>query len=944
MHGSDGAGRSQGAVFHGGCSRAMSWLPPSSEGKQLFGIGIITVMLTLVLLGAWHYMAALRVHNETDIRNQASVLASSLANVDAATASKIIASVDGRMVSLGGPLEAVLVQGERGTVLASGTPDDVGKPYETAEARIHSRWSSAALGKAPAGENTLYVFAPSSNASEAASRLSVAFAASLLLGLLFIPFFFLLNRSYVAPVHRLAEANRAALGKPGNIVPAASFPPGDLRDVVTHRNQVLETLKVKEEALGRRTSDMEALYEYSQKVGLSREAPDIPDLALTFLSRSVDYDMAAMLVFTDMQRSLNMRSRGPISEMLAADVERLAVDAHYEKSGILLEGEKLDTAHSIADVRAAKLDGKFKSLHWAPITVERKQVGILGFMALPDKHFSTDAVRFLNILAQNTSLALEKLHVMRIEETQRFRNVLEHLAEGVVLVRQGGDWALATGPTREFHAIICGPDAAGTTEHSRQCPIGLLGLDVFHSQNSITREIARDERTFILNGTFVRSSTAGEQGAVISIRDVTEERTTQQQLFQASKLASLGELAAGVAHEVNNPLTGILGFTELLMSREDISPETYESLQDIHALARRTAQITMDLLIFARVQREGGFQPVDLRGVVDDTIKLLETGYRNLNLELVAEMGNGETPLYAVGDQNKIQQIVLNLAQNAKDAITMSGKGSRIVFRGYRQKEEMVVEVEDDGPGIPDRVRAKIFEPFFTTKPVGKGTGLGLAIVNRIVEEHKGKLVVDSDEGRGTRFRITLPAATAEAIAKMPPPTVDPRQRAAPPVPRGAAARASVREGDELLQPPRPSSPTEAPAEVGKGTVLVLDDEDTVLKFVTRTLERDGLVVHSTSDPEEAMALIGEHQPDLLLLDFRMPDMTGEELYRQVVDSNPSWANRVVFLTGDATGDEIQGFLKQTGAPALTKPIGIRDLRDFVQKKLAEVRGVPPVV
>jgi len=211
---------------------------------------------------------------------------------------------------------------------------------------------------------------------------------------------------------------------------------------------------------------------------------------------------------------------------------------------------------------------------------------------------------------------------------------------------------------------------------------------------------------------------------------------------------------------------------------------------------------------------------------------------------------------------------------------------------------------------------------------VGKGTGLGLSIVNRIVEEHKGKLVLDSEEGKGTTFCIFLPAASDDEVAKMP------KRAEAPPV------RAAV-------QPAPPPPAPVAPPSNGSlcsdraTCIVVLDDEDTVLKFLQRTLQKDGVVVHTTSDPDEAFELIVSHRPQLLFLDFRMPEVTGEEFYNRVVGHEARMAGRIIFLTGDATGDEIQGFLKATGAPALTKPIGIRDLREFVEKKLAELPGAP---
>lgn len=958
----------------------MQWLPPSAEGKQLVGFGLASVLVGFIIITLLQFLAATR-----NAELQARELLQSRAVGLAAWLEKNpgLPPMRERIVELKDfmPHAEVYVADDAGTIVAATRADLAGQRWHASLPGVAHAWVVDAPCRAVDFSGTVHIVSRQQG-TPPGTVILFSLGACVVSLLICLPFFFRLTRDWLVPVHAIAECDRRRADPQSGqreVLEPSAVPSGDLREVVTHRNILLDTLTQTQEALSRRTSDMEVLYEFSREVGLSREAPHLPGLALAYLARSVDYHVACMLVFHEGQYSLTVRSRASLSELLAAEVEHVTLESYYEKSGVLIDGSNVATTSVVGDVRAPRLEGRVRSAHWSAITVERKQVGVIGMMTLGERSFSTDAVRLLNILAQNTSLALEKLHVMRIEETQRFRNVLENLDEGVVLVRNTGEWALATGTARSFHADICGAEASGTALHSRECPIGLLGLDVFHGGQPITREITRQERTFILQGTFVRSSAAGEQGAVISIRDVTEERATQQHLFQASKLASLGELAAGVAHEVNNPLTGILGFTELLLARDDLPDEVSGTLQDIHSLARRTTQITMDLLIFARVQREGGFRAVDVRPVIRDTVKLIETSYRNLNLDLVEEMGPDDGPLLALGDRGKIQQVVMNLAQNAKDAVTMSARGSRITFRCYRRGDEIVIEVEDDGPGIPDRIRSRILEPFFTTKPVGKGTGLGLAIVSRLVEEHKGRLAIDTEDGRGTCFRISLPAASStvepegdDAAGTLSASVQHPLQvsgvvsLASSPAPTEvgliplAGAGAAGRPQPETVLPPPPvpvpapvadpvASSTPAPGSAShvapakpkktvvphRGCLVVLDDEETVLKFIARALQSDGWQVHVTTHPDEAMALITEHRPDMLFLDFRMPHITGEEFYRLVVASDARWARRVVFLTGDASGDEIQGFLRETGAPALSKPIGIKDLRSFVVERLA---------
>ncbi len=964
--------------------REARWLtkcvPASSEGKRLFVLGLLSVVA--VVAGSAFVFALLSWRAIT-------LNASESLEQDAASLARLLPAT--QHLATPSPYLNTYRVGwicdPRGTVCDSSRADLLGQKCHDVAPMLESSWHCAALiGRATRGSDVLYLAMPDPGPSSFRSTFASALGYGLLLLLLMIPFFHRLGARWVGPIEMILAAEGPSLES--RLIPPPSIPLGLVRHIAIHRNLRIEALKAKEDALLQRSQGLEALYELSRQLGLSRLAPDVPNLTLSFLSRVLEYDAACMVAYTDKQCTLTIRQNTPLSELLEGQVEELALNALYDRTGILLDSKT--TERTIADPTAPRVEGKVRSSQWAPLNVNGRIAGLLGIIGLRDRIFAPEAVRMLGLVAQNCSLALDKLALQRMEETQRFQNVLEHLAEGVVLLRRSGEWALATGPARELHRQICGtasePVPHESIDHSRECPIGLLGLDVFHSGTPIRRELTRNHRTFILGGTFVQSSAAGEHGAVVSVRDVTDERATQQKLFQASKLASLGELAAGVAHEVNNPLTGILGFTELLLARSDLTAPVAESLQEILLLARRTNQITMDLLLFARVQREGGFRPFDVRATVRDTIKLFTTSYRGLRLRLVAELGDERERLLALGDQGKLLQVVMNLAQNAKDAILMGERGSTLSFRTGRHDDNIWIEIEDDGPGIPDEVRSRIFEPFFTTKPIGKGTGLGLAIVSRIIEEHKGKLTIDTEVGRGTLFHIDLPSAPADAeVAPMeslqllripsdedwqcdtvsPPPlesvgseemVVTLRGEASqleerrtplahPPFPRGRAespAEASNPSGP--VSNPKASAATAAsppasprmgvPAPNSHGKVLVLDDEVTVLKFLTRALQVDGFEVFATSDPDEALRLISEHNPDLLFLDYRMPTLTGEEFYHLVVSQKPDLGRHIVFLSGDTSGSDMQSFLQHTGAPALSKPIGVRELRSFVSRMM----------
>lgn len=248
-----------------------------------------------------------------------------------------------------------------------------------------------------------------------------------------------------------------------------------------------------------------------------------------------------------------------------------------------------------------------------------------------------------------------------------------------------------------------------------------------------------------------------ENGELIhTVGDITAQKKAQEELILASHLASIGEMAARIAHEVNNPLSVVIGFSDLVASTEEVPTELRGHLEKIREAGRRASEIRHGLLTLAHTERDAGHQSVDLNKIVTRCLGVYGPAVLKDRIKLKLKLDQRLPPIF--GNPGQIQQIVLHLIKNATDAIYLSGKGTYVGVKTRKEREEAVLMVEDDGPGIPDELRNRIFDPFFTTKKSEKGTGLGLSIVKRLVEDHGARIEVDSTKGQGTLFTIRFPA------------------------------------------------------------------------------------------------------------------------------------------------------------------------------------------
>ncbi|MEZ5316692.1 MAG: response regulator [Vicinamibacterales bacterium] len=388
------------------------------------------------------------------------------------------------------------------------------------------------------------------------------------------------------------------------------------------------------------------------------------------------------------------------------------------------------------------------------------------------------------------------------------------------------------------------------------------------------------------------------------MRDVTERKKLQDQardlyhqLSQAEKLAALGQTMSGVAHELNNPLATILACAERLSIRR-LDDTLRRDLDAIHNAADRAARIVRNLQTFAR-KRHTTRTTVDLNQVVRDTVALRAYELRVANVVLIEALAAGLPPVFA--DPHQIQQILLNLIINAEQAmIDAHGRGT-LVLRTWQDPDQdaVLVEISDDGPGIPDEVRTRIFDPFFTTKAVGKGTGLGLTVAYAIAQEHGGRLRIGSAPGRGAGFVLELPVL-----------------------------------GTHIRLPD--TKPVAVLPEVPHGTrALVVEDEVALGEAVAGALEDEGFQVDRAEDGQAALACVGARHYDVIICDLKMPKVDGMTFFREVSANMPPVARRIVFVTGDVAGTEAERFLEESGCRWIPKPFRLRDLVRIARETLA---------
>lgn len=370
-------------------------------------------------------------------------------------------------------------------------------------------------------------------------------------------------------------------------------------------------------------------------------------------------------------------------------------------------------------------------------------------------------------------------------------------------------------------------------------------------------------------------------------RDITKERETEdalerqrEALHQTEKLAALGSLLAGVAHELNNPLSIVVGYSGLLHeSAEDEA--TRRRAKEVHVAAERCARIIKTFLAMAR-SKPALRSAVDIEAQLESVLELTAYGIRTSGIDVIRDF-SGALPT-TMADADQLHQVFMNLVLNAQQAMVSVAGPRRLTISTQVANSMLAIDIADTGSGMPENVLARAFEPFFTTKPQGVGTGIGLSVCHGIVEAHAGRITVESEVGAGTTFRVLLPIIVGEGTA-----VVEAQQ-----------------------EPPM------------AGSVLVVDDEPAIADLVAMGLRRRGVSVSTATGGLDAIRSIESQNFDAVVTDLRMADLGGDKLIDIIGVLRPELAGRIIVMTGDALGGGMS--LKHSGITVLEKPLDLAAL------------------
>lgn len=545
-----------------------------------------------------------------------------------------------------------------------------------------------------------------------------------------------------------------------------------------------------------------------------------------------------------------------------------------------------------------------KAFCLVPVMTERKVLGVIG----ADNYYSgvvitDEQLRNLSLFGNFTALALENANLVRSVKTSeaRYRTVLDNSPDAII----GLDASLRVNVWNRGAEALFGYSAgeiSGQLVSRLFDPLAFEGVLRQVRKNGVYADCCVPAVTskgdkLELDVTWAGSGGPAERKKewTVVMRDTSAQRRTRAQLVQAEKLSAVGQLISGVAHELNNPLGAILGYSEILYKscagRASLVPA--EDLETIYESSVRCGKIIKNLLLFVRETRNNK-QAISVAQVVDSSIGLM--GYKLKNTENVGvtcRVGSHIPPIMA--DYHQVEQILVNLIQNACDALAQNKGDKKIGIEALHKGTSVLITVSDNGPGIPRDILPRIFDPFFTTKEEGQGTGLGLPICRRIAEEHGGSITCSSAPGKGTVFTLELPIVKVSGAA---------------PEKAGTARK------------PAPG-----------GRILVVDDEPAMLAMLRRLLEDAGQVVDSAASGAEAVEKLAGGKYGLVICDVEMGAVKGFSV-REAMLKMDSPAG-FIFTTGNLLSPALMGKLKEARVPFLAKPFNMDELYAAIGDALA---------
>ena len=645
--------------------------------------------------------------------------------------------------------------------------------------------------------------------------------------------------------------------------------------------------------LDRRISELFSLQELSYVLSESIELDRIADQVARYAGRFLQAEGALLALVEDADgKRLRVAAA---SGSLAAVQGRVFEGTEAALVRSALARERIEVTQGSAGPGVTLIGGiDVRSAAVAPLRAQGLPLGALAVADRRDGQITTEDLWLLSTVATQTSVVVanSRLYEMVRRSTEEWETAFDALSEGLAVVGPDGrilraNRALGNLAGRSPRDLE-GSDFADTVAEGAPAARD-LSTAAQGEERPAPVELRLDRDRRILRLTAARLA-APASGAVVLVEDVTGQRAMQSQLIHSEKMAAIGQLVSGVAHELNNPLTSIAGLSELLVQPgmlPDPAPAR-EHLRVIHAQAERAGRIVHNLLTFAR---KGGHDrtAVDLNDVVSRTAFLTAYDLQQRQIELVRKLA--PAPVLVFGDRQELQQVLLNLIMNAAQALaSVEGRPRRLTLATGRQDGEAFLRVTDNGPGVPASQVAQLFTPFFTTKGPGHGTGLGLSLSYGMVEAHGGRITYAPAQDGGAEFTLLLPAHDTDQAA--------------------------------------------APAR----RVLVVDDDPAVHRMVHALFAPEGHVVTAARTGEQGLQLARERSFDLVIADGRLSAGPERRFVAALLLEHPELRHRLV-VAGAPRVSQAGPDSDPSPEYTIPKPLQIRDLRRVVARLLDNSGG-----
>ncbi|MHB0915679.1 MAG: GAF domain-containing protein [Thermoleophilia bacterium] len=632
---------------------------------------------------------------------------------------------------------------------------------------------------------------------------------------------------------------------------------------------------------------------------------DMFDAFVGEVGRLVDFDRASIVLLN--------RNQTAIEQIFARGGCPMDKDGCFRLPGSVVESmvhnRQAINRGDLANQRSfswdsALIESGINSSLNLPLQVEGRLVGTMNFCSDAKDAFSEDVVEELKPIADQLALAAANYNLFQhiAQAKAEWEATFDAVGEGIVVVNNnhiivrlnqaaaemlGATVGELTGEScrKRLHQVISSSSTCALVDPAPGKPSVRSEVEL---PNGRTLEVMIDA-VFDENSNFT--------GGVHFLRDITESKQMRGRLVTSEKMVAVGQLVSGVAHEINNPLTGITGYAQLLMMREDLDEKTRKDAEAIAGEADRATRIVRQLLSFAR-EHQVERAPVNINDVVRDCLGLKGYDLKVNNVEVRTELESSLPDIPA--DRYQLQQVFINLITNAEQAIHENGKTGVLEIITATDGDNVRAVFTDSGPGVAPEIKSRLFDPFFTTKEVGKGTGLGLSVCFGIVQEHRGAIwAEEAPAGTGARFVVELPVRIDATISE-------------------------THESES--------------AAVKPGKILLVDDEESVRSVLRETLSRAGHEVDVASNGEAALEQIRKNDYDCIVSDVKMPVMNGAELHQAAKKLKPETAGRFIFISGDTVNEETRDYLAGLDRPSLNKPFSLQELQTLLLQVLEEQR------